>query len=184
MPTENEVIEQPVDDDSDQIARIEKLEAQVAEQAQTIQQFASFMQEVKEAMGEGDQPDPAAVAAPAKDAAVVAPVEEKKPAPAIDEAEVTKNVEKNIADKAAAYDEISEKVGAFKSTGMDAADVYAYGCSKVGIKADKSVARHAWAGYMAGAKANATVAVKGTGQDAADKAKPVSAFDAFTKGAK
>ena len=66
----------------------------------------------------------------------------------MDANEVSKLAMKKIADRNKLYSQVSNFTGAFDCSAMDEAEVAAYGCKKLGLKAPKGMELAAINGYM------------------------------------
>lgn len=107
--------------------------------------------------GEGGEGTPAGSATDA----------EPKPAPAMDAAEIERSMVERFAKRDTLAAQISKHVGAFDHASMTLDAVVAYGCEKLGVKAEKGQEAAALQGFLQ-AKPGATPSASVAGMDAAN----------------
>lgn len=84
---------------------------------------------------------------------------------AMDAAEMSKSVMQRIANRDKLYSRVSKFTGAFDCSAMDAADVAAYGCKKLGLKVPNGQETAALTGYMAKRQPDSEKPSVSTGMD-------------------
>lgn len=137
--------------------------AQVAEMQKSLASMGTA------SAGEVEDKDEAGAAAPAVKSEEAGAGGEGTPAGAMDAAAVERSVLSRIAKRDALAKQLQEHVGTFDHAQMTLDDVVGYGCSKLGIKADKGSEAAVLAGYLQ-AKPAATPSSDVSGMDAAPAA--------------
>ena len=78
---------------------------------------------------------------------------------AMDAAAITKQVEKNLAEKSKLYAELSAHIGAFDHADMDLDKMAKYGCKKLGLEAEKEVRVASLKAFLKGKGVSSAVAM-------------------------
>ena len=82
-----------------------------------------------------------------------------EPKEGMDAAAITKQVEKNLAEKSKLYAELSAHIGAFDHADMDLDKMAKYGCKKLGLEAEKEVRVASLKAFLKGKGVSSAVAM-------------------------